>query len=295
MFAIEIIPASQINFLAWDKCIQASKQNLIYGTTQWLNNLCDNWYGIVWNDYETVMPVCYRKKWGIPYAYMPPFTQQLGIFGPTNITFETHFYKSISYGDYHFNTHHYFNNAVAKTNFVIDLSVLYHTIAARYKKDLQHNLKKAAKEGFEYKEVSISVALSLYQQYYATRTPHVKAIHYFKFGNLCSLLEQQQRCFARCIYNNSNQIMAVALLVRHEKRIYNMMNTTTPAGRNSEANHFLLDRIFHEFAGNDLIFDFEGSDLPGVKSFYEKFAPTSEPYFHLHFNRLPWPIKLLKT
>jgi len=72
------------------------------------------------------------------------------------------------------------------------------------------------------------------------------------------------------------------------------MNSTTAAGRKTEANHFLFDNIFKEFAGSQLIFDFEGSDIAGVKSFYEKFGVINQLYYKLHFNHLPFPLNKLK-
>ena len=72
------------------------------------------------------------------------------------------------------------------------------------------------------------------------------------------------------------------------------MNTTTSGGKIVAANHFLFDKIIEEFAGSNYILDFEGSDLPGVKSFYEKFCPLDEPYFYLKINNLHPILKLLK-
>jgi hypothetical protein len=73
------------------------------------------------------------------------------------------------------------------------------------------------------------------------------------------------------------------------------MNCTTLEGRKTEANHFLFDSILKEFAGSSLLFDFEGSDISGVKNFYEKFGTTNQPYCKLHFNNLPKVIKWIKS
>ena len=72
------------------------------------------------------------------------------------------------------------------------------------------------------------------------------------------------------------------------------MNTTTPAGRKTEANHFLLDSIIKEFSDQPFVFDFEGSDLPGVKAFYQNFGPVNEGYLMVKYNNLPWPLSWLK-
>jgi hypothetical protein len=72
------------------------------------------------------------------------------------------------------------------------------------------------------------------------------------------------------------------------------MNTTTTPGRKLKANHFLINNIIKEFSQTNLLFDFEGSDLAGVKEFYQNFGPVNQPYFHYHFNFLPFPLNLAK-
>ena len=96
------------------------------------------------------------------------------------------------------------------------------------------------------------------------------------------------------IKKQKHELLAIALLLKDDNRIYNLANSTTTLGRKTEANHFLIDNILKEFANTTFIFDFEGSDLAGVKIFYQKFGAVEEPYFHWHFNNLPWWIKWMK-
>ena len=72
------------------------------------------------------------------------------------------------------------------------------------------------------------------------------------------------------------------------------MSVTLPKGKPVNAMHFLIDSVLQEFQLTDLIFDFEGSDITGVKSFYEKFSPVNQPYYHYHFNKLPFPLNKIK-
>ena len=94
--------------------------------------------------------------------------------------------------------------------------------------------------------------------------------------------------------NKKGEILSTALLLFDGKRFYNMMNTTTDKGRKMSSNHYLMNSIIQEFAGQPYIFDFEGSDLPGVKAFYENFGAANEQYFHIKYNNLPWTVKLIK-
>jgi hypothetical protein len=114
------------------------------------------------------------------------------------------------------------------------------------------------------------------------------------FAALAKKLAEKKMCFTRKITDNNGALLAIGLFLKDKRRIYNLVNTTTDEGRLKEANHFLLDEVIREFAGQSLLFDFEGSDIPGVKAFYEKFGGTDQPYFYYHYNKLPALLRLFK-
>ena len=64
----------------WDYCINNAENGLIYAQSFFLDTMADNWDGIVIGDYEAVMPLTWKSKWGIRYLYQPAFLQQGGIF-----------------------------------------------------------------------------------------------------------------------------------------------------------------------------------------------------------------------
>lgn len=295
---IDIIPSHEIDEQKWNACIQMSKYPLIYAKSYYLNCMADDWHGIVLNDYKAVMPVPWRKKYRIRYCYDVPFIQQLGIFSSVNENCEALFLNKLfefcKYGDYHFN-HINDLNATERNNFIVDLSQNYISIYSNYKDDLVNNLKKAAKQELIYSsDHQYKTAIELYRSTYGERFKNVLAKDYNNFEKLCAYLSQANNVIIRSVINSANQLLSIALLLKDEHRIYNMMNTTTEEGRRTEANHFLIDEILKEFAGTNLIFDFEGSDIPGVKTFYEKFGAVNQPYFSMHFNRLAAPVKWFK-
>jgi hypothetical protein len=53
--------------------------------------------------------------------------------------------------------------------------------------------------------------------------------------------------------------------------------------------------LIKEFAGQPIILDFEGSDIPGIAQFNKSFGAEKEFYFKIKINRLPWWLKLLKS
>ncbi len=295
----QIIPSSEIDSIKWDNCVQINKAH-IYCRVLYLNTMSINWLGLVYKDYEAVFPICIKQKFGFKYAYTPPFIQQLGCIG--NIKTDTNILtkeinKVVSYGDFMFNYNNCFRELItlSKSNFILDLNSDYETIFENYKSDLKQNLKKATKENIEYSSSeNINGVIDLYKNIYANRMDKIIDTDFINFKSLCNKLHKTNNCIVRQIKNSNNQILSAALLLIDENRIYNIANATTKIGRKTEANHFLLDRIIHEFSESNLIFDFEGSDIPGVKSFYQKFGAINQPYYHWHFNNLPWWIKWIK-
>ena len=67
-----------------------------------------------------------------------------------------------------------------------------------------------------------------------------------------------------------------------------------PDGKTIGASHALIDAFIKDHAGQDLILDFEGSDIRNLAFFYSSFGATEELYPALKINKLPWYIKLLK-
>ncbi len=300
---ISIIPAAEINYTKWDACIHGNQNGLIYASSVFLNALSKNWHGLVVNNYEAIMPLPWKKKWGIRYCYQPPFMQQLGLIGNVSKISSKEVASAIAsfvpYGEWavNFNNQQLANAFQHKqlNNLNLDLSVGYEAISKQYKKDLINNLRKASKLQFNYIATNhITKAVDLYETYYAGRTEHVLKQDYKHFKTLCHQLHKQNQCLVREVHNTNGELLSIALLLNDGKRLYNMMNTTTAEGRSTEANHFLIDAILQEFSNQQLLFDFEGSDIPGVKKFYEKFGASNQPYYLLHHNNLPKPLRLLK-
>lgn len=298
--SLQILPSCRVDNARWDQCIEQSAANIIYAKSFYLHHLADQWHGIILDDYTAVMPVPWRKKWGIRYAYQVPFVQQLGVFGKWDELLFKQFIKTLQqfckYGDYAF---HHTNglpdkNCQAQNNFILNLTAGYAEIKKNYKSDLLQNLKKAEGHSLSYRPTNKEKAIELFFKLYNERTPHVSPKSFYHFKTLCGFLEGSNKIICREVTNHSGDTQAIILLLKDANRLYNLMNSTPSEGRKISANHFLMDAVIKEFAGTGMLLDFEGSDIPGIKSFYENFGAMNEPYGHWLYNCLPWPIRLFK-
>ncbi|HRG24810.1 MAG TPA: hypothetical protein PLL23_10470, partial [Chitinophagaceae bacterium] len=67
-----------------------------------------------------------------------------------------------------------------------------------------------------------------------------------------------------------------------------------PNGKTIGASHALIDAFIADYAGQDLLLDFEGSDIRNLAFFYSSFGAIQEIYPALKINRLPFYLKWLK-
>ncbi|WP_439505956.1 hypothetical protein [Sediminibacterium sp.] len=283
--------------------VAESPNGLIYAQSQYLDALTDHWDALIINDYETIMPIPWKIKAGIKYAYTPPFIQQLGFIGaPINLKLESvikRIYSTYRYGSILLNTGNSMaakiTRATAKSNLLLNLDQPFQTIKKLFRKDHLQNVSKALKAGLIYTEqISIDKAVLYYEAINGAKTPNINRVHYHKMIDYCNkTLQTNYPCFTRAVVNQEGDLLSTALFLRDNKRIYNIMNSTSNEGRIAESNHLLFHQIIQEFSEQQLILDFEGSSIPGIKHFYEGFGCSEEVYYLWHYNKLPFPLSII--
>lgn len=275
----------------------SAPNSLIYALSGYLNRLCDNWSGVVVNDYEAVMPIPWRKKYGIRYIYEAPFIQQLGIFSPLPLPdygkLQAAIYTFSRYGRYRFNYHDKVDNATSLTNYTLSLKDNYNTFSERFSEDVHQNIRQAASSGLVYTEGDLDEAIDSYQSLYSPRMT-ITNNQFNQFRKLCHSFYAENKVLVRRVAGKNGITEASLVNFKFKDRLYNIINSVTAGGRQNRANYLLYAHFFREHASTNYLFDFEGSDLPGVASFYRKFGVQNEAYPLLHFNHLPWPLNHLK-
>ena len=122
--SVEYITYRKIDKQKWDACINRSQNRLIYAKSFYLDAMAQNWDALVLNNYEAVMPLTWKRKWGIAYLYQPAFVQQGGIFFSEPLSEEilnTFIEKAFSYFKFAEITLNYLNDSKIITKADISL------------------------------------------------------------------------------------------------------------------------------------------------------------------------------
>lgn len=297
---VSILPATRIDRQQWDACVNNDPGALIYSLSWYLDQMADDWYGLVVNGYQAVLALPVKRIAGIRMVYTPPFFQRLDIAGRYDKAALEQIRKRILafapildcntadpglFGTAHLRE---------KTNYILPLDRPYDTIAAAYSKEGRKNIGKAAQRGCVLKHnISIGEVICFYRQAYGTKAAY-KEKHFERLTALMERCETQPFVHLMGVADESSRSLIFAAAILDDgRRLYYLLGAPSEEGRKARATAFFIDQMIMQFAGKRAIFDFEGSDLPAVASFYKSFSPETEHYYRFYINRFPQPAKML--
>ncbi len=300
---IKYLSNQQIDKKKWDQGIEQAPNGLIYAYSFYLDTMAKNWDALVLGDYDIVMPLTWNRKYGIKYLYQPFLTAQLGVFGKGVTEYNRDkFFEAIPssfrYIDISLNSETIMSSPsgfdMLRSNYTLDLSKEYKELYSKYNENIQRNLKKALQagcilqKGFAAEKV-IELAIAQMKGYGKESKENVD-----RFRNLYRLLHEKQMATTYGIADKEGKLLSSCVFFFSHNRAYYILVGNDRESRDAGASHALIDAFIKDHAGQNIIFDFEGSDMPGLAAFYRGFGAVHEPYPHLRINRLPFFLRWLK-
>ena len=301
--AIQYVPYQHIDKRKWDACIDNAGNGLIYGCSFYLDAMAKHWDALVLGDYEAVMPLTWNKKYGIHYLYQPFFTSCLGLFG-NNISaallndFLQQVPAKFKYWDIYLNHSNFFQlpgfELYQRMNYVLPLNDGYEKLQEAFRDNIKRNIKKAEKLNCVVKkniavEEVIGLAIEQSQQF----SPVTKN-DYDNFKKLYYLLRPQQQAITYGVYTAADMLVASCVFFFFKKRAYYILAGNHPNGKTIGASHALINAFIKDYAGQNILLDFEGSDIRNLAFFYSSFGAAEEKYVGLKYNGLPKLVKYFK-
>lgn len=297
---IQYLKRQQVNDQAWDRCIKNATNGLIYGYSFYLDHLTDNWDSLVLNDYESVMPLPWRKKYGVYYLYQPALTAQLGVFGNTVTPdvfrlFLDNIPKKFQYWDMALNHQNLFSSALyplyERVNYVLRLKQPYEALVKCYRENVRRNIKKAVQYRCTIKAgIGVEEVLAITRQ----QPQGLTDADFEHFTRLFHHLQKTEAAIAYGVFSEKEELLASCVFFFSHGRAYYILVGNHPNGRTLGASHALIDGFIKDHAGEELLLDFEGSDIRNLAFFYSSFGARVERYAALRLNRMPWYIRWLK-
>ncbi len=287
----------------WDKLIDDAPNGRIYAYSWYLDVLAEGcWDALIWGDYEYVMPLPWRCKFGIYYVYTPFFVQQLGIFSrneiPQNLYAE--FLDNLPCKFRYLELSVNLDNEIAskkattkkiRTNYILDIDKSYEEIRNGYKPSARNKLKK--KEDFLLQETTdFEKIISDYIRDNSYLVPEIKKTDYERLNKVMKKAFEEKHLIACKLTDKQGEIQASCFFLISHHRAYHLFSSQTFMGKKIHAKHYLIDYFIQKYHKRIKKYDFAGSDLPGVAEFIKKWGATPEYYSTIKLSR--FPVNLLK-
>ncbi len=294
---IRRIPHQRINRKKWNQAVNGERFPSPYGLCWWLDAVTDtNWEGLVFKDYQLVLPIPFFLKVG-PLALIngAPFTQHLGPFGEGSPEEKQALLRQLS-RLWHVRKLSTLVMApgarfevTPRNNFELDLLAGYSTVSQGYRADLRRKLRrnnlpdpvKISAETF------ITFYLNTLGQKISMSAKDQRVVNRLL---LADEKQGQGTCYA-IRTEGEGEILGALFLARNGSRIVNLMAASTNEGYKRNAMAVIIDGIIRAYAGKEILLDFEGSDIPGVASFFSGFG-ASRLHYYQHQDRRLVPISL---
>ena len=301
---INYLTQREIDKSKWDERIRQSQNGRIYAYSFYLDAMAENWDALVLGDYDLVMPLPWKKKFGFSYIYQPFVTAQLGLFG-NNITQQgvEKFIKSVPAKfrliEFSLNSGNYFTGQhkpfTPRVNYELLLDPSYDQLSNAYRENHKRNIKKTWQMGCTLKkDIDVAEVMNLAVEHAGTHHA-IQEIDRHRFLALHRLLREKNMATTYGIYSNRDELLASCVFFFSHFRAYYILVGNHPNGKTLGASHALIDAFIKDNAGKDIILDFEGSDIRNLAFFYSGFGAKEVLYPAVRWNRLPIYLKWLKN
>lgn len=283
----QYIPHSDIDFQRYNDCVANSLEPIVYVESWFLDIVTQkDWDILVYNNYEAVMPIPYarmkRSFWKKSLA-QPYFAQQLGVISKVPIAKEVHLeflneLKKLKPLVYHLN---YLQTSIlsdlglrTRKNYVLDLNKSYEELYYGFSTSKRQGVKKGKQNSLKVSNITIDEFVS----FQAKHMPLKES---------AQILKKKKQLFEYCLNRDLGEIYAVkkekevvsvAFFTKYRNKFYYSQSAASEMGRKLFATDFILNYIIEKHAKTPTILDFEGSEIPGIGKFMERFGAENHPY-----------------
>lgn len=298
-----LLEREDIDDKLWNGCVHFAINALPFGYTWYLDNVAEHWKGLVWGDYQAVMPLVYKKKLGSWTIYQPELTRQLGLFSMNPpapalmkkfvaaipdevkaVTMNLNALNSIDLEGY---------TTTEKSYYVIDMEPLHDDQVEKYSPELTEKLKVAYNAG-------LNIQTSLKPE------PVVKLFEEQQKRHGAIVPEANRHALHRLIYKaehynvggsvgvyKDEELVAAAAFIYGQRITLLIVAGATKNGEELNALELLVDHVVRTSAGAKRVLDL-GAYSPGLdmNSFAEQYNAHAVPYWQMTRKNIPWYLKI---
>ena len=288
---IRLIERKDISEEKWAACVVSHPSTAsVFAQTWYLDACASPWDALVCGDYEAVLPLFHRRKYGIRYVYPPFFVAQIGILGdlshaPAVSEWLRDIPRCYRYVELIFNA----ENPIASDlrlpqkqhqTFLLNLNSPYALLREAYHQNHRRNLKKAEECQLQVvRSVEDREVVQMFRnQWGSDKRVGFREADYERLLWLLPLLRQHNALETWGVTDAQGNICAAAFFPYMYGRYTFLFSGRAAASQQNRAMFFLIDSFVRQHAGQECLLDFNGSNNPQIAQFYHGFGAESQVY-----------------
>lgn len=285
-----MVKAADIDRTKWNSCVHFAFNGNIFGYQWYLNNVVKEWDGLVEGDYESVMPLIYKK--GNFFSSSKLYTHELircsGLYS-VHVLSE----KRISS----------FIDAIPKEykKWEIDLNEGVKPPATQKRITQETKENAVLYLGEDYDKITSSYSPTLRQQLERSNLAQLYTVNnikpevladFYRKHNQGNWNETHYHTYLRLMYNSlhrgwgaitavknkNDEILAVNFFTISNQRVMRMVSAESESGRTIGALAFLYDQTIRFQSGKKVFLDFNVTQL---STFEKQFGAFASPFYRL--------------
>jgi hypothetical protein len=298
---IRYVPHSGIDMAAWDARLERCANKLWYGSSWTLSAAAPGWDALIDDEADAQMALPWRRKFGITYAYQPFLLQQLGPFASRPSPADTARFIAALPGKFRFADIYLCPGTPAppllteQQNITFNLRETIDALRKRYSENHRRTMKRtdAAAAGWD-GHVPLSGITAFFIASDQFKRWGIKPDQVRTLIHVLVAAEERGHGFG-CGVRWNGTLVCAAFFIRWGGRLIFLKGLANEQGRTLHAMHYLIDRVIADHTGQDLLFDFAGTNDPDLSRFYMGFGGERSVYLRALVNKLPFPLNLLRT
>jgi hypothetical protein len=301
---IRRLKRSEIDIEKWNRCVRESASGEVFYLHWYLDTCAETWEGLVQNDYDAVMPLAPKNRFGVSYLYQPFFTRHFGVISKveTDPIQQQCFIDAVPVSYRYWDFCLLPNHAVApdaiiseKKYQLLALNREYAELRSRYHENNKRNLTKAAKAGLTLEEgLQTELLVEAFRREREKAIEEFGSEHYHLLLKLMNEAIRNTDTLSIAVLDSQRKLLAGAFFILDCRRLLYLKGFSSQAGRKCGAMHYLFDKMIRRFSCQPLVLDFGGSSIPSIARFFHGFGSSDCLYLRHQVNRLPHLLRWLK-
>lgn len=261
MDTIVKLSRAEIDEAKWDNCVQSAANGVVFAYVWFLDITCDKWEGIVYNDYEAVMPIPIKKYWLCPVVELPWWIPHLGIVSqkPLSVDVNTRIIKTIS----HFNVALTLNahNKLSKRHFKSGNITSYYVLdlildLPKMRKDFSCNIDDVI-ERYTAKKVNVIRSLNPKEYIdFANKHGELTNNEQQSLIQLISFALRYKSAGTYAVYDERNEMLGQAFFLKSNKSIVLLHSVCKQCDTEKVGSKAIIYHILKNNAGSNLTMEF---------------------------------------